>query len=270
MLRAFIAGPGTPIAILRYVKVDLHLHTSYSIDGWASPEDTVQRASRNGLDKIAITDHETIEGARAARRSYPDRVIVGEEINCRCGTHLIGLFLAEHVPSGLSIESTAERIRQQAGVVYAPHPFAYITRSTARAIRVLAACDVAEVFNSRAFLPHWNNKAMALAEQRNLPIAASSDGHFPWELGRAYTELPGFHTVDEFRSSLGHARPVGLRTGSPWLHVMSMLIAKTRWLAGSRRRTPSSHRESEAAVLASLPDVQLRDSQPARPLGDWT
>ena len=263
-------GPGTPIASLPDVKVDLHLHTNYSIDGWASPEETVQRAIANGLDKIAITDHETIEGALAARRIHPDHAIVGEEINCRCGTHLIGLFLTEHVPSGLSIESTAERIRQQSGVVYGPHPFAYITRSTERAARVLAVSDVAEVFNSRAFLPHWNKKAMALAEQQNLPTAASSDGHFPWELGRAYTELPEFHTADEFRASLDQARPVGLRTGSPWLHVTSMLIAKTRWLAGSRRETPPLHQESDASVLASLREVQLRESQPARPLGDWT
>lgn len=217
------------------MKVDLHLHTDYSVDGWASPDEMVCRAIARGFDKIAITDHETIDGALVARRRYPDRIIVGEEINCRCGTHLIGLFLLEHVPSGLSIEETADRIRQQGALVYAPHPFAYIRRSTERARRTVAASDVVEVFNSRAFLPPWNNRAAALAHGRALPVAASSDAHFSWEVGRAYTELPDFETADEFRKSLLLAQPVGRQTGSPWLHVASMVVAKTRRLAGRRR-----------------------------------
>jgi predicted metal-dependent phosphoesterase TrpH len=189
-----------------------------------------------GLDKIAITDHETIDGALVAHRRHPDRVVVGEEINCSCGTHLIGLFLLEHVPSGLSIETTADLIRQQGGVVYAPHPFAYITRSVERAKRLIAASDMVEVFNSRAFLPPWNNRAATLAHERALPVAASSDAHFPWEIGRAYTDLPYFDTADEFRESMPHARPIGIRTGSPWLHVGSMMLAKMRGLDGHRRR----------------------------------
>ncbi|MEJ2238302.1 MAG: PHP-associated domain-containing protein, partial [Gemmatimonadales bacterium] len=183
-----------------------------------------------------------------ARRRYPDRIIVGEEINCRCGTHLIGLFLLEHVPSGLSIEQTADRIRQQGALVYAPHPFAYIRRSTERARRAVAASDVVEVFNSRAFLPPWNNRAAALAHGRALPVAASSDAHFPWEVGRAYTELPEFETADEFRESLLLAQPVGRQTGSPWLHVASMVVAKTRWLAGHRRPVIAGQLEDRPSV----------------------
>ncbi len=214
------------------MKIDLHLHTNYSIDGWCAPREMVQQALARGLDKIAITDHETINGALRARRLYPDRVVVGEEINCRCGTHLIGLFLSDHVPSGLSIEATAERIREQGGLVYAPHPFAYITHSARRARRVMDVSDIAEVFNSRAFAVQWNKQAAVLAREFSLPQAASSDAHFPWELGRAFTELPAFYTAEEFRSSLREAHPVGLRTGSPWLHVMSLSIAKSRWLRG--------------------------------------
>jgi predicted metal-dependent phosphoesterase TrpH len=216
------------------MKIDLHLHTDYSVDGWASPDEMLRRAIARGFDKIAITDHETIAGALVARGRYPDRIIVGEEINCRCGTHLIGLFLLEHVPSGLSIEETADRIRQQGALVYAPHPFAYLTHSTRRARRAIAVADVVEVFNSRAFLPPWNNRAAVFAHERALPVAASSDAHFPWEVGRAYTDVPDFETVDEFRESLRLAQPVGLGTGSPWLHVGSMVVAKMRRLSGHR------------------------------------
>jgi predicted metal-dependent phosphoesterase TrpH len=227
------------------MKIDLHLHTDYSIDGWSSPEEVVQHAIDRGLDKIAITDHETIEGALAARRIFPDRVVVGEEINCCCGTHLIGLFLSEHVPSGLSIETTAEQIRQQAGIVYGPHPFAYITRAAQRAERVLAVSDVVEVFNSRAFMAPWNRRARFRAEQMSLPQAASSDAHFPWELGRAFTELPAFNSAEEFTLSIREAQPVGLRTGSPWLHVMSQLVAKSRWAGAARPRPGLLTRRAE-------------------------
>ncbi len=229
------------------MKVDLHLHTSYSVDGWASPDEMVRRALSRGIDKIAITDHETIDGALAARRTYPDRIIVGEEINCRCGTHLIGLFLSEHVASGLSIEDTADRIRQQGALVYAPHPFAYLTRPTQRAARTMAVSDVVEVFNSRAFLPFWNNRASELAHERALPVAASSDAHFPWEVGRAYSEMPDFETPDEFRKSLYLSHPVGLRTGSPWLHVASLTVARTRWI-GARRSAIAGRLEDRPSV----------------------
>jgi len=230
------------------MKIDLHLHTDYSVDGWASPDEMLHRALARGFDKIAVTDHDTIAGALLARGRYPDRIIVGEEINCRCGTHLIGLFLLEHVPSGLSIEKTADRIRQQGALVYAPHPFAYLTHSTKRARRVVAVADVVEVFNSRAFLPPWNNRAAALAHERALPVAASSDAHFPWEVGRAYTEVPDFETVEEFRESLRLAQPVGLGTGSPWLHVSSMMVAKTRWLSGRRRPVIAGQLEDRPSV----------------------
>jgi predicted metal-dependent phosphoesterase TrpH len=211
------------------VKIDLHLHTTSSFDGWSSAEVLVRTAVSVGLDKIAITDHNTTDGAIAASRDYPGRVIVGEEVSCRCGTDLIGLFLSEHVDSGLTIEETAAAIRGQGGIVYGPHPFAYVTKSASRAERVAAVSDVMEVFNSRAFLPRWNRRALTLAQRLGLPTAASSDAHFHWELGRAYTELPDFETADQFRHALLEARPVGLRTGSALLHVASW------WAAGISR-----------------------------------
>jgi predicted metal-dependent phosphoesterase TrpH len=219
-----------PFANLAGVKIDLHLHTDYSVDGWSSPEDMVRTAMARGLDRIAITDHDTIEGALMAHGSWPDRVIVGEEITCQCGTHLIGLFLTNHVPTGIQIEEAAERIRSQGGLVYGPHPYAYLSKPVRRANRVAAVSDLVEIFNSRAFLPAWNSKASALARDRELPAAASSDAHFHRELRRAYTEVPEFKTANEFRDSLAKAQPKGIRTGSPWLHVASALAARTRWL----------------------------------------
>lgn len=213
------------------MRIDLHSHSSISPDGWLSPAKLVETAKAAGLDKIAITDHREIDGALEAFAQYPDQVIVGEEIHCERGTHIIGLFLTELIESGLSVEETVRRIRDQGGLVYAPHPFAYAWRPNSHARLALAVADVVEVFNSRAFLPAWNRRAAEAARDRGLPGAASTDAHFPWEFGRAHTELPAFSTADGFRTALKDARPVGARIGSPWLHVASRLIAEARRVA---------------------------------------
>lgn len=194
----------------------------------------------SGLDKIAITDHREIDGALDAFQRYPNRVIVGEEIHCRNGIHVIGLFVTELIPSGLPFSDTVRKIRDQGGLVYAPHPFAYLWKAGQKARTSLAEADVVEVFNSRAFLPSWNRRAFEAANERGLPGAASTDAHFPWEFGRAYTELPAFTDAAEFKESLKMARPVGRKIGSPWLHVGSKLIAETRRVAPNLGRSTRS------------------------------
>jgi predicted metal-dependent phosphoesterase TrpH len=196
----------------------------------------VEAAVVAGIDKVAITDHREIEGALEAFERYPDRVIVGEEIHCDSGTHLIGLYLSEFIPSGRSVVETAKRIRDQGGVIYAPHPYAYAWSASSRAEEALAVAEVVEVFNSRAFLPSWNRKAAESARKRGLASAASTDAHFPWEFGRAYTELPSFSDADEFREVLQQACPVGCRLGSPMLHIASRLVAEVRRFKPGWRR----------------------------------
>jgi predicted metal-dependent phosphoesterase TrpH len=182
----------------RVFRVDLHTHSWYSADSPMSPARLVEQARSAGLDRVAITDHGAIEGALEAAAIAPQLVIVGEEMRCANGAHLIGLFLRERIPNNLSVEETAERIRDQGGVVYAPHPFAYLVNPAGRATSAFAVADVVEVFNARAFAAHWNPRAAAAAAERGLPAFAGTDGHFPWEIGRAYTELPAFDDADSF------------------------------------------------------------------------
>jgi predicted metal-dependent phosphoesterase TrpH len=139
--------------------------------------------------------------------------------------------LTKLIQSGRSVEKTVQEIRNQGGFVYAPHPFAYVWKPNAHAQQALDEADVVEVFNSRAFLPVWNRRAAKAAHDRCLPAAASTDAHFPWEFGRAYTELPAFSNSDGFKTAIKEARPVGNRKGSPWLHVASRLIAEARRVA---------------------------------------
>ena len=210
------------------VRVDLHSHTCFSPDGWTRPEVLVERARLAGIDRIAITDHAEVEGALRAREIDPARVIVGEEIRSRDGTEVIGLFISNRIPDGLPLEEVVEHIHAQGGVVYAPHPFAYLTRADARARRLLALADVVEVFNSRAFAPRWNRLAHAAADRSGAPRFAGSDAHFPWEVGRAFTIMPEFSDAAGFLEAAAHAEPRGLRTASAAIHVGSVSLKYLR------------------------------------------
>jgi len=203
------------------LRLDCHSHTNRSPDGWMKPAELVERAREIGLDRIVVTDHGEIEGALEAHSLAPELVIVGEEITAACGTDVIGVFVTERIPQRLPFAEVVERLRAQGAIIYAPHPFAYARSSAARAQRVLAVADVAEVFNARAFLPRWNRDARQAAASRQLPMAAGSDAHFGRELGRAYTEVPDFRTAAELRAALRATAPVCVRLSSPFIHLAS-------------------------------------------------
>jgi predicted metal-dependent phosphoesterase TrpH len=214
-----------------------------------APRELVERAREARLDRIAVTDHNLLDGALEASGVDPALIIVGEEINCAGGTHLIGLFLREVIPPGLPVLEVAERIRAQGGIVYAPHPFAYAFEAQARAAEALGVADAVEVFNARAFLPSWNRRAGRAARERGLPSVAGSDSHFGHEIGSAWTELPDFATAEEFRRALPRARPVGLRTQSPFVHCLSLGVQ----LAKGARKLVTGDRQIYTGARARYP-----------------
>ena len=213
------------------------------------PALAVRRARAAGLDRLAITDHGAIDGALEARSIDPELVIVGEEICCGCGTELIGLFLHELIPMGLPIEETVRRIRDQGGLVYVPHPYAYLRRIEARATQALALADVMEVFNSRAFYRGWNRRATVEAQRLGIPAAAGSDSHHPWEYGRAYTEMPAFIDAAGCKLALREARPVGRVYGSALLHVLGVSLHGARALIGRGHGIPLVRRSVRPRAL---------------------
>ena len=142
------------------IRVDLHAHTRRSPDAILEPAELVQRARDSGLHRMAVTDHGEIA---------PDLVIVGEEIRCRGYTELIGLFLSERIPMGLPIEEVAERIRDQDGIVYAPHPFAcYSHQKTQRVRRYSIGGNPHRQDRDPSGLPN-----LAMQSLRGLRISAS-------------------------------------------------------------------------------------------------
>ncbi len=220
------------------LKADLHTHTHYSRDCFTSPERYVSRCLELGINCVAVTDHNSIEGALAVQRSAPFKVIVAEEIKTAAG-ELTGLFIKEQIPRGLTPEETIERVKAQGGLVSLPHPFDRIRREPLRAAareRVLGRIDVIEVFNSRTTLRRDNERARGLAEERDLPMSAGSDAHSARELGAAYVEMPDFDGPQEFLEALRQGRIVGRRS-NPLVHLISTL-AKGRSRLGWRPPTP--------------------------------
>ena len=213
-------------------QVDLHVHTSASKDCLNTPADVVQRARDVGLDRIAVTDHDRIDGAFESRSIDPDLVIVGEEVRSAEGLDLIGLFLSEHIPPGGTFREVAEAIRRQGGVVYAPHPFDSHRGTTEEFLAGVRDCiDAVEGFNARIHDPRRNQKAQTWARGQGLPLGAGSDAHMLSEIGRARTVMPPFDGAAAFLSALANGRIEGrasshlVHLGSTWAKVAKRLGA---------------------------------------------
>lgn len=214
------------------MKADLHIHTASSPDCNMSPEEIIEHCHRVGIDCIAITDHNHIGGALEVQQKAPFPVIVGEEIRTRRG-EVIGLFLTEEIPPGLSPEETVARIKEQGGLVCIPHPFDRIRRrSTLRRPyleRLLPHIDILEAFNSRTTLVRDSTRARLFAQEHSLLLSAGSDAHAPYEIGGAYMVMPEFDGVEGFRLSLEQGEVVG-RRASLWVHVATAGTKLTRLL----------------------------------------
>ncbi len=204
------------------LKTDLHLHTAYSLDCSVSLEEMIEACQKKGINCVAITDHGNITGALKMKAIAPFKVIVGEEILTTEG-EVIGFFLREGVPSGLSPEETIQRIKAQGGLVSVPHPLdrmrlSALRRDTLR--RITPQLDILEVFNSRTPLYQDSERASAFAHRNGLPAAAGSDAHTVEEIGNAYVEIPDFNGPEEFLNSLRHGKIVGERS-SFVVHIAS-------------------------------------------------
>ena len=204
-------------------KVDLHSHTIYSRDCLTDPSRLIAQARARGLDKIAVTEHNNLAGALAAKALAPDLVIVGEEIKTTHG-EIIAYFVREEVPRGLSPQETIARLRDQGAVISIPHPLDTLRNSAMGLENVLAIIDqvdALEVRNARCVRKADNEAAAALAAQHGKLITAGSDAHTLFEVGRCYVEMPAFEdNAESFRAALAQARPAG--TESPfWPHFAS-------------------------------------------------
>lgn len=184
----------------------------WSGDATTTADELEEAVESSGIEVLCITDHGTIDGAMALRERLGCRVIVGQETSTASG-EVIGLFLSERIPAGLRPTEVAERIREQDGLVYIPHPFDPMRRCLRREdlLGLVAAglVDAIEVFNAKTSLAHLNAEAAALAREADLPAGAGSDAHIAEALGAGYVVMPDFEGPRSFLEALRQGRVVG-------------------------------------------------------------
>jgi predicted metal-dependent phosphoesterase TrpH len=204
------------------LRADLHIHSAYSMDCSTSLDEIIERCNQTGINCVAIADHGTAEGSLALKKMDALNVIIAEEILTDYG-EIIGLFLQETIPSGLSAEETVFKIKDQGGLVCIPHPFDVIRPSALKyecLVNIVDDIDVIEVFNARNHFTACNDKAKKFAREFNKLSSAGSDAHTANEIGKTYIEMPEFKNRDDFINSLSQGIIHG-HLSSPFVHFNS-------------------------------------------------
>jgi len=204
------------------LRVELHCHTIYSKDSLTTPRKLVETCERRGIDRVVVTDHNTIAGALLAKQIDPGRVIIGEEIMTTRG-ELLAFFVQEEIPPGLEPAQVLDRLKEQSAFISVSHPFDRWRKGHWQEqdlIAILPYLDAIETFNARCWLPSFNKEAANFAQTHNIPGTAGSDAHAAFELGKASMLLPEFETTNELRQSLQNGQ-FHVSLSYPWVHFTS-------------------------------------------------
>lgn len=217
------------------MKVDFHCHTQYSGDSLTRLEDLARAAKKAGLDRVVITDHNRLDGAKRAAEFYPDLFIPGEEILTDRG-ELLAAFVTEWIPRGIHWRDAIDRLKKQGAFISVSHPYDHYRHGweEKNLAELVEWVDAIEVFNARCYFPRFNQLAGEFAMRMNLPGTAGSDGHTPWEVGRGYLELPDFSSAEELRAVIRNARVHG-RLSSFWVHLTSTYAKWVKMLGIEKR-----------------------------------
>jgi hypothetical protein len=223
-----------PLGDRDWILADLHMHTSWSADCSIEVEDLLTYAEHAGLGAIAVTDHNVFGGALEAVERARNRdliVIPGEEIKTDGQGEVIGLFLQEEIPRGMSFADTVAAIKAQNGLVYVPHPFdrMHSIPSPATLHRHLGDIDVFEVYNARLLFEAYNDEALRFARKYNLTRGAGSDAHVPQGLATGALRMRTFDGPQEFLLSLRTAEI--LRRPKSLAYLQSL-----KWMAQVKER----------------------------------
>jgi predicted metal-dependent phosphoesterase TrpH len=204
------------------LTLEFHCHTHASKDSLTRPEDLIRVARQKGLDRLVITDHNSIAGAKAAQALDPELVIVGEEIMTTRG-EILAAFVQEEIPAGLTPQETIKILREQGVFISVSHPYdthrkgGWLEKDL---LDIAPLVDAIEVFNSRCLDPRFNQKAKAFAEKHNLPGTVGSDAHGLIEVGKSVLLLDPFTGPEEMRTVIRQAR-VKTKLSPWWVHLIS-------------------------------------------------
>jgi len=213
----------------KWLRVEFHCHTAISRDSSNRLPRLLQVAHQRGLDRLAITDHNTIANALRAQEMDPELVIIGEEIKTT-GGELLAFFVTRNVPKNVTPMIAIDLLKHQNAFISVAHPFDY--RRSGWTVdelqEILPFLDAIEVFNSRCLKPSANQMALEFAEKNKLAKMVGSDAHSRVELGLATMKLPPFNSADELRQVI-HLAQMDTQPFSPQAHLFanaSILMGK--------------------------------------------
>jgi predicted metal-dependent phosphoesterase TrpH/glycosyltransferase involved in cell wall biosynthesis len=235
------------------IHVDLHMHTDHSPD-CATPVETLLATARDaGLGAIAITDHNEVSGALAAREMADDfdvKVIVAEEVKTAEQGEVIGLFIEEKIPRGMTMSETIAEIRRQGGLVYVPHPFdrLHSVPDYEHLLEMVEEIDVLEVFNPRVALTAFNEEAERFAAKYRIVPGAGSDSHVAQGLGSVMIRVHDFDGPEEFLEAMRDADIV--RKHKNLIYVQALKLLQTGGGRGGQRRRAGTRARRGAAGRA--------------------
>jgi predicted metal-dependent phosphoesterase TrpH len=236
------------LATRELIDVDMHMHTDHSPDCATPVEVLLATAREQGLGAIVVTDHNEVSGALAARELAeglgphppgphpPVKVVVGEEVKTASQGEVIGLFIEERIPRGLSLAETIAEIKRQGGLVYVPHPFdrMHAVPDYEHLLPVLEDVDAIEVFNPRVAIGAFNEEAARFAAKYRIVAGAGSDAHVAQGLGSVRVRMRDFEGPQEFLQSLRDAEIVTRPTSL--LYVQALKFLQTRATPPSAKR----------------------------------
>jgi predicted metal-dependent phosphoesterase TrpH/glycosyltransferase involved in cell wall biosynthesis len=231
------------------IDVDLHMHTDHSHDCATPVEVLLATAREQGLGAIAVTDHNVISGAYEAREKAAEfgvKIIVAEEVKTADQGEVIGLFIEEKIPRGMSLAETVAEIKRQGGLVYVPHPFdrMHAVPDYEHLLTIIEEIDAIEVYNPRVAIGSFNEEAQRFAAKYRILAGAGSDSHVTQGLGSVRVRMADFDGAEEFLEALReaeiHTKPSSL------LYVQALKFLETKATPPSARRAVRDRRVRRA------------------------
>jgi predicted metal-dependent phosphoesterase TrpH len=211
------------------ISLEFHCHTHASKDSLTLPADLVATAQRKGIDRVVITDHNTITGALEANLIAPELIIVGEEIMTTQG-EILAAFVQEEIPAYLTPQETIRQLKEQGAFISVSHPFDEIRKGGWKEndlLDILPFVDAIEVYNSRCMLPRFNRRAELFAKKYDIAGTVGSDAHATFEVGRSLLLLDPFTGPEGLRQVIREAK-MKVKWSPWWIHLFSRYAAMTK------------------------------------------
>jgi len=242
------AAAARAVADRPLIDVDLHMHTDHSYDCATPVEVLLAEARAKGLGAIAVTEHNEISGAlEAAEKARGIKVIIGEEVKTASQGEVIGLFIKEKIPRGMTLQETIAEIKRQGGLVYVPHPFdrMHSVPDYKHLLDVLDDIDLIEVFNPRVAIAEFNEEAVRFAAKYRIIAGAGSDAHVPQGLGSVRIRMHDFDGPEQFLESLRTADII--RNPASLFYVQALKFLQTKATPPGAREARRERRVRRAA-----------------------